>query len=64
MGKVKRKKKDDGDEEITYINERNKVFNKKVSRRVCRIADGQLTRIRLRGISTSIRRSTSLLSCH
>ncbi|ORX35313.1 SYF2 splicing factor-domain-containing protein [Kockovaella imperatae] len=32
MSKVKRKKKDDVDEEITYINERNKVFNKKISR--------------------------------
>lgn len=32
MGKTKRKKKDDSDEAVTYINERNKVFNKKVSR--------------------------------
>ena len=32
MGKKKRKEKDDSDEPVTYINERNKVFNKKVAR--------------------------------
>ncbi|ORY29748.1 SYF2 splicing factor-domain-containing protein [Naematelia encephala] len=32
MSKVKRKKKDDGDEEVNYINDRNKVFNKKIAR--------------------------------
>lgn len=32
IGKKKRTKKDDEDGEINYINERNKVFNKKISR--------------------------------
>ncbi|OWZ65828.1 hypothetical protein AYX14_03229 [Cryptococcus neoformans] len=32
IGKKKRAKKDDEDGEINYINERNKVFNKKISR--------------------------------
>jgi pre-mRNA-splicing factor SYF2 len=32
IDKGKRKKKTDEDEEVTYINDRNKVFNKKVSR--------------------------------
>ncbi|KAK1927819.1 SYF2 splicing factor-domain-containing protein [Papiliotrema laurentii] len=32
IGKTKRKKKDDSDEVVTYINERNKVFNKKIAR--------------------------------
>ena len=31
MSKGKRKKVDDEDEPVTYINDRNKVFNKKVS---------------------------------
>ena len=35
IGKTKRKKKEDENEEITYINERNKVFNKKV-RKLCK----------------------------
>nr|ODN85554.1 pre-mRNA-splicing factor SYF2 [Cryptococcus depauperatus CBS 7841] len=32
IGKKKREKKDDDNEEVNYINERNKVFNKKISR--------------------------------
>jgi pre-mRNA-splicing factor SYF2 len=32
LGKKKRKAKDDSNEPVTYINERNKVFNKKVAR--------------------------------
>lgn len=32
IGKKKRAKKDDEDGEVNYINERNKVFNKKISR--------------------------------
>jgi pre-mRNA-splicing factor SYF2 len=32
IGKKKRKAKDDSNEPVTYINERNKVFNKKVAR--------------------------------
>ena len=32
LSKTKRKKKDDSDETVTYINERNKVFNKKIGR--------------------------------
>jgi len=31
MSKGKKRKQDDEDEPITYINDRNKVFNKKVS---------------------------------
>ena len=32
LSKNKRKKKEDEDEVVTYINERNKVFNKKIAR--------------------------------
>jgi pre-mRNA-splicing factor SYF2 len=32
MGKGKRKKNDDDDAEVNYINDRNKKFNQKVSR--------------------------------
>jgi hypothetical protein len=31
MSKGKKKKRDDEDEPVTYINDRNKVFNKKVN---------------------------------
>ena len=35
MSKGKKRKQDDEDEPVTYINDRNKVFNKKVSPKFC-----------------------------
>jgi len=57
LGKTKRKKKDDSDEMVTYINERNKVFNKKVSAVSCKRFH-VLTR-RLLDTSTSTPKSSS-----
>ena len=59
MGKTKRKKKDDSDEAVTYINERNKVFNKKVSHDTAHSETGRQLMCRSADISTSTRKSTS-----
>jgi hypothetical protein len=63
LGKTKRKKKDDSDEMVTYINERNKVFNKKVSssflgRDAC--VETEMLTCRSLDTSTSTPKSTSL----